>query len=108
VTPDFAPDAFARLLVRMSEFTDYLRALFVERRASPADDLVTALLEAEEAGDSLSEPELFSMVVLRGDSVIVLINAANHDSARFASPEDFSLDRPTTATSPSVAALTTA
>jgi cytochrome P450 len=42
----------------------YLRALFVRRRADPRDDLVTALVQAEEAGDSLSEDELLGMVVL--------------------------------------------
>jgi cytochrome P450 len=164
VTPDLSPDALDRFLERMSEFTNYLRALFAERRASPRHDLITALLQAEEAGDSLSEPELFSMVVLlivaghettvglignavltllrqsehmaalrddpdripetieeilrydgpvdralnrwaaedvevgdklirRGDSVIVLLNSANHDPARFEAPEAFSPER---------------
>jgi cytochrome P450 len=48
----------------MIEFTDYLRNIFTERRARPQDDLITALIEVEEAGDKLSEPELFSMVIL--------------------------------------------
>lgn len=42
----------------------YLRKLFAERRAHPRDDLVTALVEAEEAGDHLSEEELLAMVIL--------------------------------------------
>jgi cytochrome P450 len=52
---------FVRL---MGEFTTYLRELFETRRLAPQDDLVTALLEAEEAGERLSEQELFSTMVL--------------------------------------------
>jgi cytochrome P450 len=51
--------------VRMAtEFVAYLQALFEERRGHPQDDLLSALLQVEEAGDRLSAPELFSMVVL--------------------------------------------
>ena len=64
VTPDFAPGAEERFIRSMTDFTDYLRVLFAQRRAEPRADLVTALLEAEDAGDRLSEQELFSMVVL--------------------------------------------
>lgn len=46
------------------EFTDYLGEVFAERRQHPRQDLITALLQAEEAGDKLSEEELYSMVVL--------------------------------------------
>ena len=52
---------FARL---MHEFLAYLAALFAQRRRSPGNDLVSALLQAEEAGDRLSEQELYSMVML--------------------------------------------
>ncbi len=46
------------------EFTDYLHALIAERRAQPKDDLLTALIAAEEAGDRLSEAELVATVIL--------------------------------------------
>jgi len=59
---DAASQAEAVSLLR--EFTDYLRSLFAERRAHPTDDLLTALLQAEEAGDRLTESELFSTMVL--------------------------------------------
>ena len=45
-------------------FMRYLRQLFERRRADPRDDLVTALVRAEEAGDTLSEDELLAMVFL--------------------------------------------
>jgi cytochrome P450 PksS len=45
-------------------FMRYLRGLFAQRRAKPQDDLITALVQAEEAGDRLSEDELLAMVVI--------------------------------------------
>jgi len=42
----------------------YFRKLFAARRAAPRDDLLTALVQAEEAGDRLSEDELLGMAVL--------------------------------------------
>ncbi len=42
----------------------HLRKLFAQRRVDPRDDLVTALVQAEEAGDRLSEDELMAMVIL--------------------------------------------
>ena len=52
-------------LVRSAEsivrIEDYFRDLCQERRGRPGDDLVSALVDAEEAGDRLSEPELISM-----------------------------------------------
>ena len=39
-------------------FIRYIRGLIKQRRAKPQDDLVSALVRAEEAGDTLSEDEL--------------------------------------------------
>jgi cytochrome P450 len=44
--------------------TDYFRGLIAERRASPRDDLLSALIAAEEAGDKLSEEELMATCTL--------------------------------------------
>jgi cytochrome P450 len=44
--------------------TRRLRALVARRRREPREDLVTALVEAEEAGDRLSEDELVGMLFL--------------------------------------------
>lgn len=45
-------------------FNRYLRRFFKERRANPKDDLTSALIQAEEGGDALSDDELFAMVFL--------------------------------------------
>jgi cytochrome P450 PksS len=45
-------------------FVRYLRRLFERRRADPGDDLISALLRVEEAGDRLSHDELLAMVFL--------------------------------------------
>lgn len=45
-------------------FMKYIRKLIKTRRANPRDDLISALVQAEEAGDSLSEDELLAMVFL--------------------------------------------
>jgi cytochrome P450 len=45
-------------------FTRYLRKLIERRRVDPRDDLITALVRAEEAGDKLSEDELLAMPFL--------------------------------------------
>jgi cytochrome P450 len=42
------------------EFTDYLRALVVERRARPGSDLVSELANLELDGERLSDEEIFS------------------------------------------------
>ncbi len=47
-----------------TEFTDYLRSLAKQRRQQPRDDLISALVEAEEAGDKLTEDELIATCVL--------------------------------------------
>jgi cytochrome P450 len=45
-------------------FLSYIRSLVKGRRVNPEDDLVTALVRAEEAGDQLSEDELVAMIFL--------------------------------------------
>ena len=43
---------------------DYFRGLIAERRTSPRGDLLSALIAAEEAGDTLSEDELIATCIL--------------------------------------------
>jgi cytochrome P450 len=47
-----------------TEFSEYLRGLSRERRARPADDLVTALTRVVDEGDRLTEGELVGTCVL--------------------------------------------
>jgi unspecific monooxygenase len=46
------------------EFSDCIRALARERRARPRDDLISALVRAEERGDVLTEDELVANCIL--------------------------------------------
>jgi cytochrome P450 len=64
VTPPLTPELHDVAARHTEEFVAYLDDLFARRRAEPADDLVSALVQAEDAGDRLSENELYSMVVL--------------------------------------------
>jgi cytochrome P450 len=52
------------LIPHMLAFTDYLRAMFEEKRKNPKEDLISALVWAEEAGDKLSEDELLGVLLL--------------------------------------------
>ncbi|MCG8347744.1 MAG: cytochrome P450 [Chloroflexales bacterium] len=52
------------MIPTMMQFMRYIRRMIKLRRADPQDDLLTALVQAEEVGDQLSEDELVAMVVL--------------------------------------------
>jgi cytochrome P450 PksS len=49
---------------KVRTFVEYLRQMFADRQQHPRDDLTTALVQAEQAGDKLTEMELSSMVAL--------------------------------------------
>jgi cytochrome P450 len=53
-----------RALPAALAFVRYLRRMCERRRASPEDDLMSALVQAEESGDTLSEDELLAMSFL--------------------------------------------
>lgn len=57
----FSTDDQMRYLASIEEFVAYFRALIEERRGDPGEDLISALVEVEDGGDTLSEPELTSM-----------------------------------------------
>ncbi|HEY5873902.1 MAG TPA: cytochrome P450 [Ilumatobacteraceae bacterium] len=50
------------IMAAQDELDAYTRELIAERRSKPADDLITALIAAEEAGDRLDTDELVMMV----------------------------------------------
>jgi cytochrome P450 len=56
--------ALRRAVAARAEVGDYFRAVVARRRASPGDDLLTALVRAEEGGGRLTEDELYSTAVL--------------------------------------------
>jgi cytochrome P450 len=64
VLPALTPELQEQFRVHTDEFVAYLDELFAARRAAPQDDLLSALVQAEEAGDHLSQNELYSMAVL--------------------------------------------
>src|SRR5918994_1384775 len=64
ITPAIGPEALERFFGQMGEFVEYLTELFAARRADPRDDLVSSLLAARDAGDALTEEEVFGTVVL--------------------------------------------
>jgi cytochrome P450 PksS len=59
-----SPNVTVRVIPSVWMFIRYLRRFFKVRRRDPQDDLASALIQAEEAGDKLSEDELLAMVFL--------------------------------------------
>ncbi len=53
-----------RVIPAVFMFMRYVRGFFKARRADPKDDLGSALVAAEQAGDKLSEDELVAMVLI--------------------------------------------
>src|SRR5690348_11773175 len=52
------------LIPSIMRFMGYLKKLIKERRAYPKDDLVTALVQAKDGSDQLSEDEVLAMIFL--------------------------------------------
>ncbi|QFP77439.1 cytochrome P450 [Deinococcus sp. AJ005] len=71
--PSAGPQAQAEAERAVQDFSALLRDLSQQRRLKPRDDLITAFVQAEEAGDRLSEQELI-------DTCILLLNAGHEAS----------------------------
>ncbi len=81
------------------QFRDFLTGYIEERRARPADDLITHLLAAEADGAKLSTPELISTCILLlnagheatvhaiGNGVRAILNSRQSPQVLFASPQ---------------------
>ena len=61
---DITPEQFGGAAGAALNFAAYLVPLFEQRRRAPRDDLISALVAAEEAGDRLGADELLTTVVL--------------------------------------------
>jgi pimeloyl-[acyl-carrier protein] synthase len=57
-------EVLSRSAASRRALSDYFRELIAERRVSPREDLLSALIAAEEAGDKLSEEELLATCIL--------------------------------------------
>jgi cytochrome P450 len=62
--PLITPEMRARMEKSGAELEAYFRRAIAERRASPRDDLISSLIQAEEDGDRLSDDEILTMGAL--------------------------------------------
>ena len=61
---DLTLDEYQRIAKAFHDLTAYFAKVVAERRARPQNDLLSALARVEEAGDKLSEDELYANAVL--------------------------------------------
>jgi len=57
------PEQLATIQRKTAEFYDWVRPLIARRRGTPADDLISSLILAEEEGERLSDVELENLVL---------------------------------------------
>ena len=62
--PMRTPQSVAAANDATTDLVDYLDGLIAERRRTPTDDMLSALIAAEESGESLSHGELVSTILL--------------------------------------------
>jgi hypothetical protein len=96
--PPVPPDRLHTGEAAAADFMTYVRALIEERRARPEEDLLSALLTAEEHGDRLTIDELIANVVflfsaghqttrdLVGNGLLALLRQADQKSRVAADP----------------------
>ncbi|MGH7961560.1 MAG: cytochrome P450 [Candidatus Binatia bacterium] len=64
IDPILIPETVERASWAMGELEDYFRTLIVKRRGDLRNDLLSALIAAEEQGDRLSEDEMLANAIL--------------------------------------------
>ena len=62
--PTLTPEERETAEAAMQALDEYLRPIISERRAAPRDDIISALAQAEEEGDTLTEREVLVMLRL--------------------------------------------
>lgn len=98
-SPLRTPELLAGLKVNSDELSAYFAGVIAERRASPRDDLISAMIAAEEAGDRLNGEEIVTMCNLLllagnltttdliGNTVLALLTHPHQRAALAARPE---------------------
>jgi cytochrome P450 len=61
---NLSPAVLRQSVVAMEQLQAYFRGIIAQRRAEPRDDLISALVKAQEEGDRLSDEELLANSVL--------------------------------------------
>jgi pimeloyl-[acyl-carrier protein] synthase len=64
LSPALSVETSRQVNVAVTDFRDYFRQLAAERRASPREDLMTAMVQAQDRDDKLNEAELLATCVL--------------------------------------------
>jgi cytochrome P450 len=64
VPANLSPEVLRNSMIAMEHLQNYFRGIIAQRRAEPRDDLLSALVKAQEAGDRLSDAELLANSVL--------------------------------------------
>ena len=62
--PDVPAEQLQQAIPAVMGFVQYFATLIEERRSSPGDDLLSALIAAESEGEKLTQGELFAMIIL--------------------------------------------
>jgi len=83
----------ARIEAALADLNRYIDELLEQRRVSPRDDLLSALIAAEEAGELLTDAELRSMVItlMSAGHGTVMHQLGNAMAAFLAHPEQWKL-----------------
>jgi cytochrome P450 len=61
---ELTQEQLVQAFMGVSEFMDYFRQIIAQRRSQPKDDVIQALITAEEGGSMLSEEELLGNCIL--------------------------------------------
>jgi cytochrome P450 len=64
IDPMILPEQITRAAAAIDQFSEYFRHLIAERRSEPKKDLLSAMIAAEEHGDTLSIEELIANAML--------------------------------------------
>src|SRR5262249_61890272 len=82
-----SPEVLGKSVAAMEELRTYFRGIIAQRRAEPRDDLISALVKAQEEGDRLSDEELLANSVL-------LLNAGHETTTNLIGNGTLALLRP--------------